>query len=232
MNDSPSSRWSAVIFDLDDTLYDERLFMRGGFQAVAAELEHRGVGTRTLLAEQLLTWHTAGQRERVLNLLAEEHNFPAEWIPELAQLHREHPPQLEFYADFLRFHVLQSHRWRFGCVTDGHAAVQARKLQALSAEKYLHTIIITDQWGREYWKPHPRALIECCRRLEVPPERAVFVGDNPARDMRAARAAGLKSIRIRHPGAYFAQIEPERGDEPDGEITSLDDLAALLDTMP
>ena len=34
----------AILFDLDDTLYEERQYFRSGFSVAARELERRGVG--------------------------------------------------------------------------------------------------------------------------------------------------------------------------------------------
>ena len=39
-------------------------------------------------------------------------------------------------------------------------------------------------------KPHPRPLLECCRRLDVAPEECVFVGDSE-RDAVTAERAGV-----------------------------------------
>ena len=42
-------------------------------------------------------------------------------------------------------------------------------------------------------KPHPAPLLEAARRIDVPPEACVYVGDDE-RDIAAARAAGMRSV--------------------------------------
>ena len=86
----------------------------------------------------------------------------------------------------------------------------------------------TDELGRDYWKPDPRSFQICCQRLEVTPAESVFVGDYPARDMRGARTAGLRSIRMTHPSGYFARVNAAPGDEPDAEMVSFSELEKLL----
>jgi phosphoglycolate phosphatase len=49
-------------------------------------------------------------------------------------------------------------------------------------------------------KPHPRPLLECCRRLDVPPEACVFVGDSERDAVTAERA-----------GVAFRYVEGSRG---------------------
>ncbi|MFE2470258.1 HAD-IA family hydrolase [Streptomyces mirabilis] len=45
-------------------------------------------------------------------------------------------------------------------------------------------------------KPAPDGLHAALSQLDVPPERAVFVGDSPT-DMAAARAAGVVALGLR-----------------------------------
>ena len=45
-------------------------------------------------------------------------------------------------------------------------------------------------------KPEPDILWEACRRLQVPPDRALFVGDREEIDGEAARQAGLAFLKV------------------------------------
>jgi phosphoglycolate phosphatase len=42
-------------------------------------------------------------------------------------------------------------------------------------------------------KPHPAPLLEAARRMGLPPERCVYIGDD-SRDMQAGRAAGMATL--------------------------------------
>ncbi len=42
-------------------------------------------------------------------------------------------------------------------------------------------------------KPHPEPLLEACRRMGLPPEACIYVGDDE-RDMVAGRAAGMPTV--------------------------------------
>lgn len=44
-----------------------------------------------------------------------------------------------------------------------------------------------------YAKPHPEPLFEAARRLSVPPEACIYVGDDE-RDIIAGRAAGMRTV--------------------------------------
>jgi N-acetyl-D-muramate 6-phosphate phosphatase len=42
-------------------------------------------------------------------------------------------------------------------------------------------------------KPHPAPLLEAAKRMQQAPDACVYVGDDP-RDMRAGRAAGMRTL--------------------------------------
>ena len=226
----------SVIFDLDDTLYEERQFFRSGFSAVAERLEQRGIGPCKKAAELLDNFHHTEGRQQVFQKLAARLGFPEDWVPELVEVFRSHRPVIKLAADARELlpRLRTAHHLRLGCVTDGWLAVQRRKVEALGVEPLLDALVISDELGRDFWKPHPKPFLNCCARLGVEPSEAVFVGDNPERDMVGARRAGLASIRIRRPGGYFEATEfggsEARSDFEIHQLTELESLLARLQT--
>lgn len=223
----------AILFDLDDTLYEERHFFRSGFVCVARELERRGVGLAASLADRLEHFHHHEGREQVFQKLAAHAGFSPAWIPELVALFRSHVPEIQLAPDSREALPRLRGRYRLGCVTDGWKDVQRRKVAALKVEPLLHALVIADELGREFWKPHPQPFLTCCARLGVAPEAAVFVGDNPERDLVGAQRAGLTFVRMRRPGAYFSQRELDsRETQSAGEVRQLVELEELLADWP
>ena len=217
----------AIIFDLDDTLYDEIDYMRSGFQEVCRELERRGVRDALASTDFLERAHRQ-DRSDVLQQLAQQLEFPIEWIPALAQHMREHEPRIRLPEETVR--VLSSLRrnFRLGCVTDGWLAVQQRKANALGVELHLDSIVFSDEFGRSAWKPHPRPFLECCARLKVEPTHALFVGDNPERDLVGAKNAGMRAIRIRRPLGYFSTVATNADVAPIAEVFTLVELSDFI----
>ena len=124
----------AILFDLDDTIYAEGDFFRSGFSVVASELEARGAGQGDEIAATLAAIHFGEGRERVFQKAAARIPFPEEWIPQLVTIFRSHQPCICLSPNVLL--VLRSLRakYRLGCVTDGWAEVQRRKIMALNME--------------------------------------------------------------------------------------------------
>lgn len=70
-------------------------------------------------------------------------------------------------------------------------------------------------------KPDPRIFLEACRRLDLPPERVLHVGDDFIEDVEGARSAGLRVAWLRRDDAPTAETESP-------VIADLSALPALL----
>jgi putative hydrolase of the HAD superfamily len=222
----------AILFDLDDTLYVEGDFFRSGFSVVASELEARGTGRGDEIAAMLTAIHFGESREKVFQKAAARIPFPEDWIPELVTDFRSHQPRISLAPDVSA--ILRSLRAKYclGCVTDGWAEVQRRKIMALGIIEFLDALVVADDMGRAFWKPNPLPIHRCCELLGVPLLEAIFVGDNPERDIKGARNAGIRNIRIRRKDSYFYAVDcvpPDVADYEINDFTELENVLAQLD---
>jgi putative hydrolase of the HAD superfamily len=67
-------------------------------------------------------------------------------------------------------------------------------LADLDLESRLDAIVLGSDAGAA--KPAPKIFRFALERLQIPAEHAVFVGDDPERDLAGARAAGLRAIDV------------------------------------
>lgn len=220
----------ALIFDLDDTLYLEEEFFRSGFAHVGSLLQARGIGDAARLGKMLMAIHVTEGRERVFDKAAERCGFPQEWVPDLVAAFRSHAPEIRLAPDVLPTFERLRCRYKLGCITDGWADVQRRKLAALRLAEHFDAIVVADDGGRQNWKPAAAPFLTCCARLAVGPEEAVYVGDHPERDVQGACNAGIRCIRIRRERGYFRDV-PALHAPADFEIVSLLDLPPILDQL-
>lgn len=220
----------AVLFDLDDTLYAERDFYRSGFAVVAEELQRREIGCADEMRSCMEFLHLHGGRQRVFNEVANRYGFPQDWVPELVALFHQHRPRLQLPRESAAVLARLRATYRLGIVTDGHAAVQRRKIEVLGLAPMVDAVVVADELGREHWKPDPLPFWKCSDALRVAPSEAAFVGDNPQRDVLGARNAGMLSIRIRRAGGYFSDRDQPREEAQCG-ITSLTALEAVLERI-
>ena len=113
-------------------------------------------------------------------------------------------------------------RYRVGLVSDGGGARQRAKLRAAGLEGLFEVVVISQELGAQ--KPSPRPWQAALRALGVPAARALYVGDDPVRDMVGARRAGLRTCWVARGRRYPARLAP-----PDHEIG---DILALPGVLP
>jgi len=225
------SPW-CVAFDLDDTLILERDYIRSGFEAVGRWAAER-LGLQDFAA-RAWSLYRQGVEGRIFDeTLAEAgHADAASCVPEMVRLYREHAPRIALPPDAERcLHWLGRSGWPLALITDGPAVSQRRKFARLRLALRFDAVAVSDDWGRAFWKPHPRAFELVESRLAGRAQRFVYVGDNPHKDFAGPRSRGWKTIRIRRPEGRHAKAANLAAAPPDCEITSLDALAAALDAF-
>ena len=210
-------RIRAVVFDLDDTLYLERHYVRGGFSAVGGILRAKlGRGhAREPFGDWMWRRFLAGQRKDMFGALSRRFGLGLRRrdITELVEVYRGHRPAIrpcrgveELLAEMRR------RRLRLGLLTDGFLPAQRLKLRALALERHFHAIVFTERLGRGAWKPSPRGFELIRRKLSVPHAACAYVADNPAKDFLPANRLGWLSVRWRRRGQVHADnVAPEGG---------------------
>ena len=186
----------AILFDLDDTLYGYRAFVRSGFRALASRLAvERGLPARAVL-RVLRQALVGGAHGRELQVLCDRFALPLSLVPSFTAIIREHAPALTLPHESR--HVLQAlaANWRVGIVTNGSAHIQRRKVAALGVERYVDTVVYATEHGDFTGKPSAAAFETALARLSVEPASAVFVGDDWQADMVGASAVGMHTIHL------------------------------------
>jgi len=187
----------ALIFDLDDTLYPERQFVRSGFHAVASEVARRfGVPPRAALAT---LFHALRHRNRgrAFQELCREHDLPATIVPELVETFRAHVPTLRLPASSIAaLSAARARGWRLGVLTNGLPDVQARKAAALGLDARVDAVVYAHDSRTGFGKPAREPFQDVLERLGATAADSVFVGDDPWCDIAGARLAGLRTILL------------------------------------
>lgn len=232
------ARVRAVVFDLDDTLYPELDFVRGGFAAAAALAGRFGVDARVLEAameEELQKALDQRRRAaRVFDTVLQRFSLPtdAETVDWLVAAYRERSLFLTPYPDARPTLETLAGRVLIGLITDGPWPVQRAKFAALGLEEYFNAIVFTDEIGPDAWKPSPAPYEAVERMLGVVQDALVYVADDPQKDFIGARGRGWITLRIRRPDSLHGGLEPGPGYGPDGEIETLVELLALTRKGP
>lgn len=222
----------AVVFDLDDTLYPEQSYAFSGFEAVAAWLDKK-IKCPADAAQRMRELYLTGDRGHVFDRLLAEygHPDPQSLIPEMIQCYRTHQPRLSLHSDARAALEAWRGRFRLGLISDGPLTMQQSKVQALGLAPLLDEIILTDAWGPEHWKPHPRAFETLEARFGCRGPALVYIADNCGKDFVAPRRLGWRTVWLRRPGGVYCDTPAPHHGEPEWQVASLDklDLSSQVD---
>jgi len=224
-----SRRIRAVAFDLDDTLYPERDFVRSGFAAVGDWLHRRRGGAG--FADAAWSLFEEGCRGDVFDRALPKIGIAPEasLLGAMVRVYREHKPSgLRLFPDAAQALRELKSVYALGLITDGFATTQRNKIEALGLEKDFSALICSDQWGRDYWKPDPRPYLELMARFSLAGDECAYVGDNPAKDFAGAKALGWRVLQVKRPDGLYRDEAPPPGGEPDLRLDSLDRLRQFL----
>ncbi|MEI8366714.1 MAG: HAD family hydrolase [Parachlamydiaceae bacterium] len=210
-----------IVFDLDDTLYDESTFVRSGMQAVAKYL----ASVLQEDADKIFCGLDAAlqkQRNGVFDRYLEGRGIKSKkLVQKCLSIYRGHEPKISLLpaarACLKRF---QHHP--IYVVTDGNRLVQKRKFLALGLAPLVRRCFCTYAHGLHRSKPSPYCFEKICRLEHVTPEEVVYVADNPHKDFVGLKSLGFGTIRVLQ-GAY-ATIKLGEAYEADVTINTLDEL--------
>jgi putative hydrolase of the HAD superfamily len=222
---------TTVIFDLDDTLFDEIDFCRSGFRAAAEYIltlsdEYSADAVFELIWRCFIT----GDCGSTFDLALAELGIPCEppLIHKLVEVYRTHMPTLTLPPESHAVLEELKDRYALALLTDGFLPTQRLKVQALGIEHYFKAVMYTEELGREHWKPSPLGFQRLLEALAARPEQAVYVADNETKDFIAPNRLGLLTIQVLRPSGLYRQPSPLPDAAPKRKIDRIGNLAKVL----
>lgn len=187
-----TSRYDAVLFDLDGTLVDTAPDLGAALNAMLQSRDRAALDPGVI--RPWVSKGSAALIELGFGTNPEHQGFD--------ELRREF---LDFYGRNLCVHSrlfdgignllseLANRDITWGVVTNKPKAYTDPLITQLKLPQSPGSVISGDslQWK----KPHPAPLLQACRELQVKPEKAIYIGDDE-RDVTAARHARMQVIAV------------------------------------
>jgi putative hydrolase of the HAD superfamily len=228
----------AVLFDFDETLTDAQAGLEAAHAAVTEKL-----------CEYLRNEGIEVEEERIgseLRKLDDEKNIRREydrnsWWRELIAGHGVENPPVGFLEELTRIYwsrftkanvpypdaelVLEQLRrtgYKLGLVTDtdGTPGKKHERLKCCPLFKFFDVAVVGGE-DTPHPKPDPEPFLLAAKRLGISASACVMIGDKPFTDIKGAKAAGMRTIRIKR--REWMAVE-----EADVEIASLAELLRIL----
>lgn len=221
---------TVVVFDLDDTLYEEMSYVLSGFRAVAGHLSAKyGLGRSQVYMRMREVLQAHGRGAVFDEVLAEHRLASRARIRECLAVYRAHEPRLKLHADAVRC-LSRLRSYPLYIVTDGNKLVQGRKVQALALDRRVSRVFITHRHGVANAKPSPYcfSLIAACEKRA--PEEIMYVADDPSKDFVGLKPLGFRTARVLRGRHTHVKAGPSH--EAELVWANLDPLTAdLLDSL-
>ena len=209
------------IFDLDETLYDEKTFVLSGLRYVAPFLSLNSQYSEGEMFDFMQDEFNSDGRAKIFQHLKKtfvDFEFETE---KLIEVYRSQEPNLKLYEDAKNL-LSSLSNYSIYLVTDGNRMTQWSKINALGINAVFKKIFVTDEHGVEAKKPHLKCfeLIKALEKCEW--QNMVYVGDDPHKDFINLKPLGMRTVRVNR-GRFFNVILDEKY-EADLVVNDLDEL--------
>lgn len=210
-----------LVFDLDDTLYEELTFVRSGFVSVCEYLNKEQSLPKRETMGKMLNKLNDGRGRIFDDLLGEYGLFSKKLVKKCVSVYRKHQPSIKLYKDAVdcleKFRDISKY-----IITDGNKMVQKNKIKALNLDKMVKHCLITHAFGTKNAKPSPYCFLLICQEEKVNPSDVVYIADNPNKDFVGIKPLGFKTVRILR--GNYRNVQLNSRFEADDMIESLDEL--------
>ncbi len=214
-----------LVFDVDDTLYEELTFVKSGFRAVAHFLEEKYVLPSEKVYEQFVAELEKG-REKIFDTVLQQYDLNSKGlVRKCLSVYRRHKPEIFLYEDAARF-LKKFESFPIYLVTDGNPTVQQNKVDALLFQNRIKKAFLTGRFGVKNAKPSPYCFEKIKLLENVAPEEIVYVGDNPNKDFVGIKPLGFRTVRMLR--GQYKDLRLDKEHEAEIEIRNFDELADIL----
>ena len=217
-----SSRFQAVLFDLDGTLADTAQGL-----GLALNIQRERHGLTPLSLDTIRPYASHGSRGLLgvgFGLSPGDETFEimrAEYLALYDSVFLLEPSLFEGVSSVLR--VIESRGIKWGVVTNKPGRFTVPLMQALGLQQRACCVVSGDDCARP--KPYPDTLLHASEIAQVSPSDCVYVGD-AERDIEAGSAAGMSTIVALY-GYLSEQDRPENWGAQ-AAINSPEELLALI----
>jgi putative hydrolase of the HAD superfamily len=230
----------AVLFDLDDTLFDYRGFMSGCENYLSGLIgQHLGIPpTRCLVALRQVkrNLYRSKPLDPAIFDWGERISRTTAFLGRTPELDLVRGIFLEFWNRFLSIiepypdaigtlSMIHNLGLRSAVISNGIREQQTRKVEALGLSPLLDGEFYSEDVGRN--KPARPVFQHALRGVGVDPAESLMVGDLCHVDVKGGRASGMLTCWLRI-GAYSHLTPKNESEEPDYTIPRLTDLSAIL----
>lgn len=210
---------TTIVFDLDDTLYNELDFLKSAYLEIALKVDaHHYL---ELYAKMLSIYRS---NANVFDFLFQEYNIQT---LDLVDIYRNHLPSIQPFPGLIEFfEQIKTKNGSIGIITDGRKVTQRNKIRALGIEDYVESTVISEEIGSE--KPNKQNYLALQNSLKT--SSYWYIADNLKKDFITPKALGWNTLALVDNGLNIhnnTHIHQKPPFTPDAYFLSYTDLKVV-----
>ena len=219
-----------IVFDLDDTLYDEITYVRSSLFKVAVYLSEKYNIDKDIIYVDLNDVLEKKGRGNVFDIILSNYGIYSKIeVKKCLSVYRNNTPKIKLFDEAINC-LKRFSDYRKYLVTDGNKMVQTKKINALGLNKYFVKALPTHNFGISNAKPSTYVFHKILEWENASPHQLVYIGDNPMKDFVNLKKEGFKTIRVLT--GFYKNIRLESEFEADNLVNTLDEIdEKLIETI-
>jgi len=223
------TRIKAIIFDLDDTLYDcTGSLVESARRRAAAAMVKAGLpmSVEEAYRLQLDLLKRYGMRCNVFDRIAEQFGLGEDLVnAALAAYNSDEVGEIQPFPDVVpTLQRLRSQGYLLFLVTSGVHARQTKKIERLGLAPYFDEIIVQD---KERGMAREDCFLDLMTRYNLRPEEIVSVGDRIHSEIRVSNYLRMTTVQMMH-GQFQSLLPKSDLEEPDYRIHHISEILEIL----
>ena len=204
-------RITAVIFDMDNTLFD---FVEAKLIACAAVIAYLKVPVEpvVLLKYFLRPIHGFESHENIRDFLHDNDRYSETAFVRCCSIYDEEKiaaiSPYPHVAETLS--ALRNRGLKLAVVTDAHNGNALKRLKKAGLEEFFNAVITMEMSGKA--KPSPEPFLLAMNKLGVKASETILVGDSIRRDIMPAKALGILAVHAVYGDRNFHEGERDDAD--------------------
>jgi HAD superfamily hydrolase (TIGR01509 family) len=223
----------AVLFDVDETLFDRNLAQRAVLEIIVKQLpgvfdafKPERVLEAFLESDRIMTadFNAGAPSEGLRNMRSELFlrllGTSEDYVTTITELYvRNYPTVMAPVDGAIPIVKELSLRFKVGVVSNGFPDVQYRKLETIGLRDLFSCIVLSEEFGIR--KPNAKIFHHATSLLHMQPSECLYVGDSYTNDVIGAKTAGMQACWLNRESL-----------KPQDEIIKADFIINKLEELP
>lgn len=191
-----------VIFDLDNTLYDENCYFFEVFSIFCDKYKLDLNKIKSIFTDEF----KLKSSDYFGDILKKISFYSLQKQNEMFEIYQNINCYLSLYKNALELlNFLQQKAIKTAIITNGDIKAQQNKIKLLNLQNKIKHIVYAREFGKECEKPNSVSFLKALEMLNLKASEVIFVGDNPKTDIVGAKNTSIKAYRFLN--GYTKNIE-------------------------